>query len=208
MVHLKIIVILAIIALFTGCGTTSLYVPDPETMIKNRNTSLTDAAEIWLNVLSPSYKMVLCEANQESGECVEPASGLMAKGLGGLFLPLTMEWKWISVSEVLSDQDKKIGFKGNVRALVNGIAPLCASITGRLEVIDDQTIVLVVNQFYCNWAVIGNVLTSAKFSFDSFNIDSLTATGFYRITFFGTGNARGSGYFKIQRQPHGEPTSK
>ncbi len=50
--------------------------------------------------------------------------------------------------------------------------------------------------FYCNWVVIGNVIVNADLSIDTINLKNKVFTGFYKVTFHGTGNAAGSGYYK------------
>jgi hypothetical protein len=50
--------------------------------------------------------------------------------------------------------------------------------------------------FYCNWLVIGNVVVNADLSIDNVNLKDRVFTGFYKVTFHGTGNAAGSGYYK------------
>jgi hypothetical protein len=50
--------------------------------------------------------------------------------------------------------------------------------------------------FYCNWVAVGNVIVNADFSIDNINLKDRVFTGFYKVTFHGTGNAGGSGYYK------------
>ncbi|MEO1237890.1 MAG: hypothetical protein AAFX76_13985 [Planctomycetota bacterium] len=57
---------------------------------------------------------------------------------------------------------------------------------------------LKVEPFYANWAVIGNVIAGAKLSFDQLDMRGRTFTGYYQVSFFGTGNAAGSGYYRAR----------
>ena len=68
---------------------------------------------------------------------------------------------------------------------------------------DGGSLSLRFGKFYCNWAVVGNVIVNADFSVDSVSVKERTLTGFYRITFHGTGNAAGSGYFRAAIAPAG-----
>ncbi len=63
------------------------------------------------------------------------------------------------------------------------------------------------SDFYCNWAGIGNVLTNIDLSIDSINTADKTFTGFYKISFYGTGNATGSGSFKAAVVPQNTSTN-
>ncbi|MEM7284267.1 MAG: hypothetical protein AAF438_21905 [Pseudomonadota bacterium] len=195
-------IVLLTSSLITGCGSTAAYVADPKTrIVTSGEVSTGDAGAAWLNSIDGPYRMVFCEASPETGECLEPSVGLTAKGLGAIFLPLTMEWNAIDVQARDTEADKKPTVRGKVSASVNGIAPRCARVRGVLQVVDEQTLVLKLNRFYCNWVGIGNVLTSAQFSFQTFDVDSQTGNGYYRLAFYGTGNARGSGYFKVSLEP-------
>ena len=55
--------------------------------------------------------------------------------------------------------------------------------------------------FYCNWMLIGNVIVNADLSIDTINVKDKVVTGFYKLTFHGTGNAAGSGYYKAVLAP-------
>jgi hypothetical protein len=50
--------------------------------------------------------------------------------------------------------------------------------------------------FYCNWVVVGNVLVNADLSIDQISLKDKVFTGFYKVTFHGTGNAAGAGYYR------------
>ena len=61
---------------------------------------------------------------------------------------------------------------------------------------DNNTITVQLKSFYCNWVVVGDVLVNADFSIDHIYPQSKVFNGFYKITFHGTGNAAGSGYYR------------
>jgi hypothetical protein len=47
-----------------------------------------------------------------------------------------------------------------------------------------------------NWVVVGNVLVNTDLSIDNISLKDKVFTGFYKVTFHGTGNAAGSGYYR------------
>jgi len=61
---------------------------------------------------------------------------------------------------------------------------------------DNNTASVELSNFYCNWMVIGNAITNADFSIETISLEERTFTGFYKLTFYGTGNVTGSGYYK------------
>jgi hypothetical protein len=92
-------------------------------------------------------------------------------------------------------------FDGAVDSKVDAIAPLCGPSRVQAVYGADGSLALRFGKFYCNWALVGNVIVSADFSIDSVSVKDRTLTGFYRITFHGTGNAAGSGYFRADIRP-------
>ena len=66
---------------------------------------------------------------------------------------------------------------------------------------DNNTITMQLQNFYCNWVVVGNVLVNADFSIDRIDSHKKVFNGFYKITFHGTGNAAGSGYYRAVIAP-------
>ena len=87
-------------------------------------------------------------------------------------------------------------FSSHVGATVDAIPPLCGTVDVTITNGSNNTASVQLSNFYCNWAAIGNVLASMKLSIDHIDVADQTFTGYYRITFYGTGNASGSGYFK------------
>jgi hypothetical protein len=71
---------------------------------------------------------------------------------------------------------------------------------------ENNTITLELRNFYCNWIVVGNVIVNADFSIDYIDPQNKVFSGFYKMTFHGTGNAAGSGYFRAAIVPGGSRT--
>lgn len=59
-----------------------------------------------------------------------------------------------------------------------------------------QAVTLHLRSFYCNWIIIGNVLANVDLSIDDIDSHNSTFNGFYKVTFYGTRVAAGSGYYK------------
>ena len=91
-----------------------------------------------------------------------------------------------------------ISFSAKLDTPVNKIQPFCGTVDGKIETRAPQNATLQMSNFYCNWAVIGNVITNATFSIDSVDPVSRSFTGYYKISFYGTGNANGSGYYRAE----------
>ena len=146
-----------------------------------------------------NYRIQLCEADANTKECLKDGSGISAKGVGGVFLPLFMDMKGIEVSKAKM-VSSHIAITSKLDAQINTIAPWCGTVDGKITN-DNNSAVMALSDFYCNWAGIGNVLTNIDLSIDSINPADKTFTGFYKISFYGTGNATGSGSFKATILP-------
>lgn len=193
---------IAVIALaLTGCGTTRNFVDRPTLAVAPPSASPRDAVVAIFSGKAPLY-LSLCNARRSSKECLPGDSGITAQGVGGLFLPLRLHVRGIRVSAVRATPDGT-SFDGAVDSKVDAIAPLCGSSHVQAVYADDGSLSLRLGKFYCNWALVGNVIVSADFSIDSISLADKTFTGFYRITFHGTGNAAGSGYFRGSVEPAG-----
>jgi hypothetical protein len=91
-----------------------------------------------------------------------------------------------------------------VQSKADAIPPLCRTAHGQILARENNTNTLQLQSFYCNWAVVGNVIVNADFSIDHIDSQNKVFNGFYKITFHGTGNAAGSGYYRAVIVP-GEP---
>ena len=178
----------------TACGTTRRYVDQPSLSVDDPAGSARQAAAGLFGPPSP-YTVQLCEADQASRQCNQDNVGITAYGVGGLFIPLTLHVTGMTVTQlkpVTDGWDIDAAFHSKADA----IAPLCHSAHGQILSRDNNTMALQLRHFYCNWAVVGNVIVNVDLSVDNVSLKDRAFTGFYRITFHGTGNAAGSGYYR------------
>jgi hypothetical protein len=183
----------------TACGTTGRFVDQPRLDIKEPQEDARQAVGELFGLATP-YTVKLCEADLASRECKQGSKAITATGVGGLLLPLTLHVKGLVVSRE-SQSDEGLSLDASFDSAVDGISPLCATARGKIVSRDNNTASVQFGDFYCNWVAIGNVLVNADFSIDSINLQDKVFTGFYKITFHGTGNAAGSGYFKAAVAP-------
>ncbi len=189
---------LAALAL-AACGTTRHYVEHTALTVVPPSATARGAVAAVFSGSTPFY-LSLCNASRSTKECLPGDSGITARGVGGLFLPLNLHVRGIRVSAVHQTTDGTT-FLGAFDSKVDAIAPLCGSSRVQAVYGDDGSLALRFGKFYCNWALVGNVIVDADFSIDSVSVRDRTLTGFYRITFHGTGNAAGSGYFRASIEP-------
>jgi hypothetical protein len=187
---------LAVVSLLalSACGTTHRFVDEPKLSIADPAKNPRDAAAELFHQTT-AYTVTLCEADQASRECKKEQQGIGASGVGGLFLPLSLRVTALIVSDETESPDGWL-IDTSVRSKVDAIAPLCRSIRGKILVRDNDTISVELPDFFCNWMAVGNVVVNADLSIDSIDVKTKTFTGFYKITFHGTGNASGSGYYR------------
>lgn len=189
----------SIALLLTACGTTRHYVDHPTLTLMPPSMNPHGAMEAVFSAGTPFY-LSLCNASRSTRECIPGDSGLTAQGVGGPFFPLKLQVRGIRVRAVHETADGT-AFDGAFDSKVDAIAPLCGASHIQAVYGDGGSLSLHFGKFYCNWALVGNVIVSADFSIDSVSVNDRTLTGFYRITFYGTGNAAGSGYFKAAIAP-------
>jgi hypothetical protein len=146
------------------------------------------------------YKVRLCEADPISKDCKAGSDGVRANGVGGLFLPLVLNVSGMTVSKQ-SPADGGWAIDAAVQSRADAIAPLCRTAHGQILLRDNNTVTLELRNFYCNWVVVGNVVVNAEFSVDRIDSHAKVFNGFYKITFHGTGNAAGSGYYRATVLP-------
>lgn len=138
--------------------------------------------------------MELCEADESSKSCLNKETGISAKGIGGMFLPLKMDMAGLEV-EKSRMENGNLNILVSLDASINLIPPWCGKVGGHLQTVN-ETPKLVFSNFYCNWAGVGNVLTNMEFTVETLDSISHTFSGHYKIRFLGTGNGIGSGYYK------------
>lgn len=142
----------------------------------------------------------LCEADRTTGECRSEGDSLNAAGLGGLFLPLVLELDGFDLRARETATDRTT-VTTRFDVTVNKIPPTCVAARGTFTSRDDTSLTLSYGPFYCNWVVIGNVLTDVTFSIDQIDMQTRTFTGNYALQMNGTGNAAGTGYFRAFPKP-------
>ena len=179
-----------------ACGGTGRFVADPQLNVQNSTMSTPDTVDRLFTEDAAPYKVKFCNADKSSKTCKPGSDGLSAFGIGGPIFPLSMNVGQLDLKTVQS-KNGALAISSKVGATVDAIPPVCGTVDGTITTKGDAASIQLSN-FYCNWAVIGNVLANIKLSIDSIDLPDKTFTGYYRITFYGTGNASGSGYFKGQ----------
>jgi hypothetical protein len=147
------------------------------------------------------YEVSLCEADPVSKDCRTGSDGVRANGVGGLFIPLVLKVSGMTVSKQ-SPSESGWAIDAEVQAKADAIPPLCRTAHGQILLRDNNTITVQLQSFYCNWVVVGNVIVNADFSIDRIDSQNKVFNGFYKITFHGTGNAAGSGYYRAVIASH------
>jgi hypothetical protein len=182
------------LCILTGCGTTRRFVDQPHLTIDDPQKDVRQAIGELFGLSQP-YTVKFCEADPSSKQCKTQHRGIAATGVGGLFLPLILHVKGMDMKRHSQSADG-LAFDASINATVDAISPLCATVTGKIVSRDNNTASMQLSNFYCNWVVVGNVLVNADLSIDSINLRDRVLTGYYKLTFHGTGNASGSGYYK------------
>ncbi len=195
-----IAVALSLLAL-AACGTTKLFVDQPRvTVVDAPQADARQAMGVLFGSMTSPFTVQLCEADLASKECTKDTKGIAATGMGGLFLPLHLYVKGIDVKRQHQSVDG-LAFDASLHVTVDAISPLCGTVGGKIVFRENNTVTVQLRNFYCNWMVIGNVIVNADLSIDSINVQDKVITGFYKLTFHGTGNAAGSGYYKAVLAP-------
>jgi hypothetical protein len=184
---------LSLLAL-AACGTTRRFVDQPRVTIDEPERDARQAAADLFDSSTP-YTVALCEADPSSKDCKKGNVGITASGVGGLFFPLTLHVTGMVVSKQSQSVDGW-AIDAAFQSKVDAISPLCRTAHGQIVSRDNHTLSVQLRNFYCNWVVIGNVVVNTDLSIDNINLKNKVFTGFYKVTFHGTGNAAGSGYYK------------
>jgi hypothetical protein len=188
-------IVLGSMSILSACGTTSRFVEEPRLIVDEPKRDARQAIGAVFGSLIPPYSVVLCEAEVATKQCKKGAPGIGAQGVGGLLLPLQLHVTRMEVHEQHAEPDG-IAFEASLDARVDAISPLCGTVGGRVVGRPNETAFVELKSFYCNWVLVGNVIVNAKLSIDSISVRDRVVTGFYRLTFHGTGNAEGSGYYR------------
>ena len=178
----------------SACGTTHRFVDEPQLTVAGADKTVHQATTELFAGVTP-YKVSLCEADPISKDCKKGSDGVRANGVGGLFIPLVLNVSGMTVSRQIPS-DAGWAIDAAVQSRADAIPPLCRTAHGRILLRDNNTITVQLRNFYCNWVVVGNVVVNADFSIDHIDSQNKVFNGFYKITFHGTGNAAGSGYYR------------
>ncbi|WP_395718871.1 hypothetical protein [Prosthecobacter sp.] len=122
-------------------------------------------------------------------------NALTAFGLGGATLPLVMNLTDLDIQSSTATESG-LDLRCKVYAKVNGLPPWCPRVTGKVDWTSSKTPVVTLPNFYCNWAVIGNVSMTLELRVDKVDLKSKTFKGTYTARFIGTGNAFGKGGYQ------------
>ena len=206
MIKVYTLILLIAFTLLTGCGGTGKFIDQPQLNIFGAEAIAIQPAEAVEQLFGGNilpYRISFCEADPATKTCPNEDSNPSAKGIGGIFLPLVMELRAIEIDELMID-DQTIMFKAKLDSPVNKIPPACGRVEGVVDTPSPESATLKISKFYCNWAAIGNVVTNITLSIDSIDLETNIFTGYYKITFYGTGNASGSGYYRATVEPMDE----
>src|SRR5215472_4344015 len=88
----------------SACGTTHRFVDEPKLSIGEPTRSVRDAAAELCHQPT-AYTVALCEADQTSRECKKEQQGIAASGVGGFFLPLSLQVTALTISSETESSD-------------------------------------------------------------------------------------------------------
>ena len=194
--NLRILIAVAATVLLSACGSTGQFVEAPRLEVRGAFVSTSQAVKRLFVSRSTPYGIALCEADPLTGQCLAGNASPSATGLGGLFLPLVMELEFITVEQA-SIEDGSIPIETTLNAPVNDTPSSCGKVKGTIEATATSAILRLPNN-YCNWMAIGNVVQNAMLSIETIDLENDVFTGYYKISFYGTGNASGSGYYRAE----------
>jgi hypothetical protein len=204
----RLISIIWVLLALSACGTTRRFIDQPRVTVDGTDKTPREATAELFDGVAP-YQVAFCESDPLSRDCKKGSGGVRANGVGGLFIPVVLYVSGMTVSKQ-SPSDSGWAIEAAVQSKADAIPPLCRTAHGQILLRDNNTITVQLQNFYCNWVVVGNVFVNADFSIDHIDPQNKVFNGFYKITFHGTGNAAGSGYFRaviVPRLPDGEPLS-
>jgi len=171
----------------SGCA----QLPAIDAEMRDSATASRESVSAWVPPLlrePESTRLRICDVDAPRELCSETDRGLAAVGLGGLFLPLKVSLPQMTVTA------EQVALQVDI----NGIDAKCT--TGALA-LNANLGLLEVGRVYCNWFVIGNVVSGLKLTLDWDDPASGSFGGRYRMRFIGTGNGSGSGIYTAQVQP-------
>jgi hypothetical protein len=190
----RLILTICVSLTLPACGTTRRFVDQPQLTIDGFDNTPRQATAQLFDEVTP-YHVSLCEADPISKACKRGSDGVRANGVGGLFIPLLLNVSGMTIS-MQSPSGSGWAIDAAVQSKADGIPPLCRTAHGHILLRDNNTITVQLHNFYCNWLAVGNVIVNTDFSVDHIDSQNRVFNGFYKITFHGTGNAVGSGYYR------------
>lgn len=132
-------------------------------------------------------RLLICDVEAPRQSCTDEPAGLVAAGLGGFLLPLKISVPHITIGEN----------RANPKVTINGKDAACT--TGLISISQHSNIMEIGNVF-CNWLVVGNVVSHLTLSIDWEDDSGITFGGRYALRFIGTGNGAGSGIYTAMVQ--------
>lgn len=150
----------------------------------------TFAVSNWLLPLierAERIQISMCKVENPRLPCFDRYKGLEATGIGGFLLPLKVSVPSMTMQATHAE----------LNVIINGKDAACTS--GLVEA-NTKSNVVEISNIFCNWLIIGNVVSKLKLSIDWEDPVSRTFGGRYAILFFGTGNGAGSGIYSAQVQ--------
>ncbi len=176
---------------FTLLIMTGLLVSCAQLPEINPNTGLPAAGIGVSNWILPNLKqpeparLLVCDVEMPGEACKEGSTGLKAVGIGGFLLPLKVSLPTVTIN---SNQ-------AALHVTINSIGAGCTK--GKVKMSQSPALLEISNVF-CNWLVIGNVISNLKLSIDWEDPQNRSFGGRYAIKFNGTGNGSGSGFYSAE----------
>lgn len=164
------------------------HFPDIES-IEGESAARVTVSSWLLPLLShtKSTQLLMCNVETPRQACNLERKGLNAAGVGGIFLPLKISLPVVTIK----------ASRANLQVSINGIDAACTSGSVNTNISHGS---VEISNVYCNWLVIGNVISNLKLSFDWDDPERRTFGGRYFISFIGTGNGSGSGLYSAKVQ--------
>jgi len=134
----------------------------------------------------------VCEANSNDQICSGEDIGMLVfagpiPGRGAV--------KDLSILSVTDGLDgKSLKMRVQMRGTYDATPVLCSSADSTIKINEKGQAVFEIEGHYCNWAIIGNMMSTYYFVLDKVNTGTRKISAYYSIGITGTGNGSGSGY--------------
>ena len=201
--HTSLLLALIALLVLSSCSSTPplaqptrLAFSDRTTLPSDPTNLLLDAAQVLgFDPATPSEPARLrLYSEKAEGAAEAKRKGLRFFMLGGLTIPgiLRLDSLTFSNHELTPDG---LRMKVLTKSSYVFIPPVCQSSEALLSVKDDR-VVLKMENFYCNWAGVGNVIVAIEMQVSEVGPNRLSGRWCARGN--GTANGFGSGYFTMQ----------